>query len=225
MGDPSMTELERRYTNVAVELRGAADSPKIGGYAAVFGKLSQNLGGFVERSADTAFNNWAAQNWPDVIARFDHDNAYLLGTTAARTLELRVDSTGLLYEVLPPKARADILELTQRGDIRKSSFAFRVPPEGDEWGLSDQGFPMRTLLNVQLVDVDPVVSPAYLDTTAGLRSLAAKFDAGLDEVRSLAQANELRKFFVRSDPKAPQPKRRLSGAAALARVREREGRY
>jgi HK97 family phage prohead protease len=219
-----MAAIERRYTNVAVELRASGDNQKIGGYAAVFWKLSHNLGGFVERSADSAMNNWAAQNWPEVICRFDHDNGFLLGTTAARTLELRTDKTGLLYEVIPPRARADILELTQRGDIRQSSFAFRTPPEGDEWGLSDQGYPMRTLVNVQLVDVAPVVQPAYPDTTVGLRSLAAKFDAPLDEVRSLAQANELRKFFVRTDGPSPQPpKRRLSGAAALARIREREG--
>jgi HK97 family phage prohead protease len=219
-----MAAVERRYTKIAVELRAGADRHKIGGYAAVFNKPSQNLGGFIEVVQRAAFNNWAAQDWPDVIARFDHDNSFLLGTTAARTLTLSVDETGLMYEVQPPKARADILELVERGDIRKSSFAFRVPPEGDEWRLSDQGFPQRNLLNVQLVDVAPVVQPAYVDTSSGLRSLASKFEASLDEVRSMAESNELRKFFVRTDQAGkPAPKRRLSGAAALARVRFREG--
>jgi HK97 family phage prohead protease len=224
-GDP-MVAPERRYTMVAVELRGDDKHPKIGGYAAVFGKLSQNLGGFVEEVAPSFFNKSRGDGWPDVIARFDHENAFLLGTTAARTLELAIDEYGLGYVVDPPRARADIIELVQRGDVRKSSVAFRIPPEGDEWSLSDQGFPKRTLLTGQLVDVAPVISPAYTDTTAGLRSLASHFEADLEEVRSLAADNELRRFFIKTEagmsaPKT-QPKRRLSGAAALARVLERE---
>jgi HK97 family phage prohead protease len=219
-----MAAVERRYTPVAVELRAHSDGDqpgRIGGYAAVFDKISANLGGFIERVAPSFFNKSRGDGWPDVIARFDHENAFLLGTTAARTLDLRVDNTGLSYEVIPPKARADILELVERGDVRKSSFAFRVPDGGDEWGLSDQGYPMRTLVTGQLIDVAPVISPAYADTTAGLRSLARHMDADEAEVRKLADANELRRFFKRTDTPAP-PKRRLSGAAALARVRTRE---
>jgi hypothetical protein len=77
----------------------------------------------------------------------------------------------------------------------------------------DQGYPMRTLVKVQLVDVAPVDDPAYPDATAGLRSLAAKFECDFDEVRQMADADELRKFFMRSDPKTPQanvPRRRSS---------------
>jgi hypothetical protein len=123
-----------------------------------------------------------------------------------------VDDTGLDYEVKPPASRADILELVERGDVRHSSFAFRVLD--DDWGTSDQGYPMRTLLNVQLVDVAPVVTPAYPDATAGLRSLAEKFGADIDEVRSMAQADELRKFFVATGPQAAREKPQTFGAAA-----------
>lgn len=220
----AMAAVERRYTYVAVELRAAGDTPRIGGYAAVFGKPSQNLGGFIEVVERSFFNKSRGDNWPDVLCRFDHENAFLLGTTAARTLELRLDEMGLDYVADPPKARADIVELIQRGDVRKSSFAFRVPPGGDDWGLSDQGYPKRSLLTGQLVDVAPVISPAYVDTSAGLRSLAQKFDAEVEEVRALAADNELRRFFVKTEKgmSAAKPKRRLSGAAALARVLERE---
>jgi hypothetical protein len=65
--------------------------------------------------------------------------------------------------------------------------------------------------------VAPVNKPAYLDTSAGLRSLANRFDAPLEEVRSLAQRDELRKFFkVTTGPEAPQKR---SAAAALAMVK------
>ena len=74
----------------------------------------------------------------------------------------------------------------ERRDIQFSSFAFRVPPGGDEWGVTDQDYPMRTLHEVQLVDVAPVLDPAYPDATAGLRSLAAAMDAPFEDVAELA---------------------------------------
>lgn len=212
-----MTGAERRYTSVPVELR-ASGGHSIGGYAAVFNRLSENLGGFVEQVNPSAFNKSRGDDWPGVVARFDHENAFLLGTTAARTLRLSIDDTGLMYEVDPPKARQDIVELVERGDVRRSSFAFRVPNGGDEWGLSDQNYPLRTLTSVQLVDVAPVVSPAYADTSAGLRSLAAAKGVEYDDVRTLALDNELRKLFVRTDGggKVKPPTKRTFGPSAVA---------
>jgi HK97 family phage prohead protease len=169
------TEVERRFTPGNVELVRAADERKsIGGYAAKFDRQSRNLGGFVEAIRSTAFNKSRGDGWPDVVARYNHDDNMLLGTTGAGTLRLSVDDIGLFYEVDPPQARADILELVARGDVAKSSFAFRVMPDGDEWGLNDLDIPLRTLTNVQLVDVAPVNTPAYLDTSSGLRSLAER---------------------------------------------------
>jgi HK97 family phage prohead protease len=221
-GDELVPEVEFRFTPGIVELRTGGDSQRIGGYGAVFNKLSRNLGGFVERLDPAAFNGTRSAQWAGVLSRYNHDKNVLLGTTAGRTLELRVDGDGLWYDVVPPKARADILELVQRGDVRSSSFEFRVMPEGDDWTTTDQGYPMRTLLNVQLFEVGPVDSPAYPDATAGLRSLANKFEADLAEVRSMAVDDELRKFFVRTDgPKMPKPKKKLFGPAAAAALMAR----
>ena len=143
-----------------------------------------------------------------------------MGTSAARTLTLQPDNVGLDYDVDPPQARNDIVELCQRGDIRHSSFAFRVPPGGDEWGVTDQNYPLRTLHEVQLVDVAPVLDPAYPDATAGLRSLAAHFDADPEEVRTMAAQDELRRFFVRTDNRgAPvKPKPTLFAPAAAVQL-------
>jgi HK97 family phage prohead protease len=162
--------VERRFTTLPVELRAAGDTRKIGGYAAVFGKESRNLGGFIEVVNATAFNKSRGDGWPDVMARYNHDDNQLLGTTASGMLTLTVDEVGLDYSVTPPKSRADVVELVERGDVRKSSFAFRTPPGGDDWGLSEeQGYPMRSLLSVQLVDVAPVNTPAYPDSTSEMR--------------------------------------------------------
>lgn len=212
-----MADVEFRFTPGIVEQRAGGDSGKIGGYGAVFNKLSRNLGGFVEKIDPAAFNGTRSAQWAGVLSRYNHDKNVLLGTTAGNTLELRVDQSGLWYDVTPPKARADILELVQRGDVRSSSFEFRVMPEGDDWTTTDQGYPLRTLNDVMLFEVGPVDSPAYPDATAGLRSLARKFDADLTEVRSLAVDDNLRKFFARTDKGAGAVKKpRLFGPAAAA---------
>jgi HK97 family phage prohead protease len=207
-----MSEFERRYTAGKVELRARDEKRTIGGYAAKFEKPSQNLGGFIEVIQRSFFNKSKGDGWPDVLARYNHDDNMLLGTTGSGTLRLNVDEVGLDYQVDLPQARGDVLELVDRGDVHKSSFAFRVYE--DDWTMSDQGFPQRSLLSGQLIDVAPVNSPAYLDTSTGLRSLADKFEADFEEVRSLAQKDELRKFFkVTTGPQAPQKR---SAAARLA---------
>ena len=205
-----MGDLERRFTQGRVELRAGAEKRTFGGYAAKFNRPSKNLGGFVEQIDARFFNKSAGDGWPDVIARYNHDDNMLLGTTAARTLRLSVDGTGLLYDVDPPQARQDVFELVERGDVSKSSFAF-VTYE-DDWAMSDQDFPMRTLVSGKLIDVAPVNIPAYDDTSVGLNSLARKFEADLTEVRNLAQANELRRFFKRTDGQAARVR---TGAEAL----------
>jgi HK97 family phage prohead protease len=212
-----MTESERRFTPGQVEVR-ATDPEKrtVGGYAAKFNRLSQNLGGFVEQIAPSAFNRARGNDWPDVQARYNHDDNMLLGTTTARTLRLSVDDTGLLYDVDLPRARDDVYELVTRGDVSKSSFAFRViGDDGEEWGLTDQNFPRRTLLSVDLHDVAPVNAPAYLDTSTAIRSLARHMDADVAEVRKLADEGELRKFFMRTDGRQA-PKTEFGPAARMA---------
>ncbi len=216
-----MTDAERRFTSVPVEIRAAADKRTIGGYAAKFDRMSQNLGGFVERIAPGFFNKSRGDGWPGVLARYNHDDNMVLGTIGGGTLRLSVDEIGLEYDVDLPQARGDVYELVGRGDVRQSSFAF-IAYE-DDWATSDQGFPMRTLISGRLMDVAPVNTPAYEDTSVGARSvdaalesLARKFDADLAEVRTLAASDELTKFFKRTDGGTVEAKR--SAQAALAKA-------
>jgi HK97 family phage prohead protease len=207
-----MTDAERRFTSVRVEVRAGSDKTlTIGGYAAKFDRFSQNLGGFVERVAPGFFNKSRGDNWPGVVARYNHDDNLLLGTTQAGTLRLGVDDVGLDYAVDLPSARGDVFELVQRGDVAQSSFAFVVFEE--EWSTTDQGFPLRTLVSGQLRDVAPVNTPAYEDTSVALRHLAEKFDASVTEIRDMAAANGLSRLFKRTDG---QRQARRSAAAALA---------
>jgi Escherichia/Staphylococcus phage prohead protease len=218
-------QAERRVTPAVMEIRTApGGATHIGGYAAVFGKLSRNLGGFVEKVGDTAFNQSRQLGWPGVRCRLNHDKNQLLGTTEGRTLQLRTDNIGLDYEVEPPPSMRNVVEWVERGDISTSSFAFSCPSGGDEWRTSDQGYPLRILHEVQLLDVAPVTEgEAYPDATVGLRSLAAALTAPFEEVRALAAEDELRRFFTRSDNRSPaRPKPPpISGPAAMMRLMEK----
>jgi hypothetical protein len=233
---------ERRFTRFPLEVRSGKDGgpQHIYGYAACFNKLSRKLGGFVEQVDTVAFNESRAENWPDVVCRYNHKDDLLLGTTHARTLDLRIDETGLAYDVIPPQSRGDILEYVDRGDVRHSSFAFRVFPGGDEWGVSEFNYPMRTLLSVQLIDVAPVLDPAYPDSTAAARalngaveSLANWVQGDVEEVRSRLGEGRAMEFFKRTDNAGPKaavqkapPKPVLSGAQAmLAMLANQEDPY
>lgn len=175
------------------------------GYAAKFNKLSRNLGGFVEQIAPTAFNKSLADG-VRVMARYNHEDSGLLGTTDAGTLRLAVDEIGLRYEIDMPDTSVgrDVATLAARGDVRFSSFAFHVHPDGDEWGYTENDFPLRTLRSAQLVDVAPVNDPAYLDTTSGLRSLAEARSLDPAIVFDHAARNELR-VILKSDLDGDQP--------------------
>lgn len=204
-----------------VELRTTRGRPVIAGLAAPFGKLSRDLGGFVEEIAPTAFRDSQGRRWPDVVARYNHDSNFLLGTSHTEgrpfaTLRLDVSRAGLHYQADPPRARADVVELVERGDVRHSSFAFRTIE--DEWGVTPQGYPLRRLVRVQLIDVAPVSDPAYRDTSSALRSLALAADADVNEVRELALQDNL--LVLWDGGRHPRPIRRgaLLGATARQRI-------
>ncbi|WP_052707458.1 HK97 family phage prohead protease [Streptomyces rubellomurinus] len=191
-----MSTAERRSARGLVEVRATTGQMTIGGYAAKFNKLSRNLGGFVERIDPGFFAKSEGDGWPEAMARYNHDDDFLLGTIAGGTLRLVVDGVGLDYSADLPSARADVYELVQRGDVTRSSFAFYTFE--DDWSMTDQGFPLRTLLSGQLVDVAPVNTPAYLDTDTGLRSLAEHAGATVEEVRAAAAGDGLARFLGRT---------------------------
>jgi len=195
----STSTLERRSTTGVVELRAGAGLGKIGGYALKYNKLSQNLGGYVEQCAPGLADKSIADR-VDVLVRYQHDSDMLLGRVSAETARVEADNVGVLYEAdLPDTSYArDLAALAKRGDVRHSSFAFRTLE--DEWGFTESGFPLRTLLAVQLVDAAPVVTPAYLDTSSGLRSLAEQRGLDLDAVAKAAAANELAELMRAGAP-------------------------
>jgi hypothetical protein len=164
--------MERRITTQRADVTGNT----IRGYAAVFNSPSEDLGGFIEYIAPGAFDSVMND---DVRGFYNHDWNYLLGRVSSGTLRIFVDEVGLGYEIdLPNTSYAnDLVELMKRGDVNQSSFAFMI--ESDKWEVKGKQN-IRTITKVsRLIDVAPVVIPAYPAATSKLVSRALDTDAEL----------------------------------------------
>jgi len=185
-------EREIRYLP-ACELRVEdADGPKIRGYAAVFNKKSEDLGGFREIVAPGAFKE-SLDRGDDVRALVEHDPGRIIGRRSAGTLTLEEDGRGLKVEIVPPDTSVgrDIVESIRRGDVTQMSFGFRTVI--DEWDESGKTV-LRTLRQADVFDVSPVSFPAYPQTKVAVRSMeqwrASQSDA--DRGKTGSNRNRLR---------------------------------
>jgi HK97 family phage prohead protease len=184
----------RTTTGEGVEVRELEDGGMTAiGYASIFESTSQNLGGFVERVAPGAFKKTLQE--ADVRALFNHDQNQILGRVTAGTLRLQEDTKGLRYEIDLPNTQLgrDLAELLRRGDINGSSFGFRTIE--DDWGETRDGYPLRTLRSVQLIDVSPVTFPAYLAAEASLRTLAEARNLDLDDLIEASENNTIKELL------------------------------
>lgn len=198
----------RRETRVfeldTSSLRSDGQSPGIfEGHAAVFGVLSEQLWGFRERIAPTAFDR-ALTGDHDVRFLINHNPDLLLARSrnGMGTLALGKDETGLHVRAeLPDTSFArDLAESMRRGDIDQMSFGFRVLKESwaeEEVETEDgpQRVNVRTLEDVELIDVSVVTFPAYPQTDAGLerayRYLAVAPAPWLEEARTVVEFQDL----------------------------------
>ena len=169
-------ELERRdfafdETDELIVEQRADGRAAIIGYAAVYNRMSLDLGGFKEEILPGAFDKVLSRQRgkQDVVALFNHDSNIVLGRTSSGTLELSSDSKGLRYVVTPPVSRADVLELIARKDVAGSSFAFTVDPKQESFRTGEDGKAIRQIREVSgLYDVGPVLTPAYPATSASV---------------------------------------------------------
>lgn len=157
-----------------VEVRAAKDgSQAIEGYAAVFNKLSDDLGGFREQIKPGAFGRALAEK-QDTLCLLNHDPRMLLGRTSSGTCQMREDENGLFFRCDMPNTSLgrDTLEMVKRGDISQCSFTFTC--DDDDWDedKDEQGrsFVKRTVNSVRgLFDVSPVIQPAYPQTSVSAK--------------------------------------------------------
>jgi uncharacterized protein len=164
-------KVERR--TFKAELRKSGEGRKIRGTAVVFNQRSENLGGYVEQIDPAAFNGC---DMSDVRCLFNHQDSFVLGRTASKTLVLLRDGNGLNFECDPPDTSyaRDLVACMDRGDIDQCSFSFSVAPNGSEWSEdSAAGTTIRTVKKIsRLYDVSVVTYPAYPQTSSELRTSA-----------------------------------------------------
>jgi HK97 family phage prohead protease len=168
-----------------VDAEGGGKTPLIEGYAAVFGVLSEDLGGFREMVRPGTYKRTITA--ADVRALINHDPSLILGRTLPKTLELAEDIHGLRVKITPPDTSYanDLLVSVRRGDIDQMSFQFTVPEGGDEWRIVGDEI-TRTLMDVDLYDVALVTFPAYPQTSVHVRSKASALQSELQQAHVAA---------------------------------------
>lgn len=168
-GDVEVRTFVAGTVNVEKRESNGATINHIVGYACVFDKWSDDLGWFKEKVDRNAYSE---ADMADVVALFNHDNNLLLARTAS-TLTLTVDDVGLRYEFDAPDTTAgrDLVTNIELGNVRGSSQRFIVKSDAWKYAQNDGELDERTiLLFKKIIDVGPVVFPAYADTSVAKRS-------------------------------------------------------
>lgn len=162
--------------NITREVTFSAESTGDGltleGYAAVFDsptRIDSWEGTFDEQIARGAFSKTLQERTP--IIQFDHGHHPLVGSIPiAVPEELREDDHGLYV-----RARlhdnwlvAPVRDAIREGSITGMSFRFNVVKESYSPGATDA--PLRTITELKLYELGPVVWPAYEATSVGVRS-------------------------------------------------------
>lgn len=177
------------------------DGLTLSGYAAVFNsptRISSWEGDFTEVIAPGAFKRTIRNGTP--VMQFDHGQHPVIGSMPIASIRrLREDARGLYVEarVFDNWMTAPLRDAIRDGAVNGMSFRFQ--PVRDSWDNSKKDNPVRTLEEVRLHELGPVVFPAYSDTSVALRSLAA---AVPDLAASLGT------------PDTPAPARTVDGPAA-----------
>lgn len=165
------------------------DGRTFSGYGAVFNsptRIDSWEGTFDEQIAPGAFRKSLRERTPKF--QFDHGHHSLIGSVPIGVIEdIREDDNGLYVEArLGQHILIDLIrEAISTGAIDGMSFRFSVvrdewrdaegkvvkPDEVEEvlW-TGSRGILLRTLKEVKVAEVGPVVWPAYSDTTAAVRS-------------------------------------------------------
>ena len=163
-----------RAASFELRAEGDSDGFTLEGYGAVFDdptRIDSWEGKFDEIIARGAFAKTLKERRP--VLQFDHGRDAATGSVPIGAIEeIREDDRGLFVRArLHDNARVEpIRQAIASGAIDGMSFRFRVTRE--EWDESPD-IPTRTIREVELFEVGPVVFPAYAATSVGVRSMLA----------------------------------------------------
>jgi HK97 family phage prohead protease len=148
-----------------------SDGLTLEGYAAVFDTPTRIAnaweGDFTETITRGAFSRAVRQN-PKPVVQFDHGQHPLLGSIPIAALSsMREDDKGLYISarVHDNWLTEPVRDAIKSGAISGMSFRFKPAEGGEQWD-GDQ----RTLTDVDLFELGPVVFPAYSGTEVSVRT-------------------------------------------------------
>lgn len=173
-----------------VRAEGEGSATKIKGFGVVYNKRSQDLGGFTEIIRPGAFRA-ALDNGVEMKSFFNHDPNYVLATTKSDpALIIRDRPGGIEYEFDVPDTSygQDLAKNIRSRRVTGSSFSFRTIK--DNWYM-DGKTQMREILEAEIFEMGPVTNPAYLPSTADVRSTKDVYDSYTTELRAQQQAVEI----------------------------------
>jgi HK97 family phage prohead protease len=171
------TERAEEVRRVGFRSTEGSDGYTLEGYAAVFDvwtDIRDQMGTYKERIAPGAFKRSLGQRHP--VVQFDHGSHPLIGSIPLGALKVvREDRNGLFVRARISEnwLMEPVRDAIRDGGITGMSFRFRVMD--DEWG-TDAGNDTRTIKEVELLELGPVVFPAYEQTSIALRSLVGVLD-------------------------------------------------
>lgn len=172
---------ERRMISGRVETRAITDAEKSAGYIGVLvGVIPLNTDSvvlrdrrlnngqpFVERIASKAF-----EGATDVMGMAGHTDETLAAfARQGANLTITESATEIRWEALLPNTTAsrDLLELGEKKIIRGTSFEFDLGAT-DTWEKRNDGTAVRTVTRGKLATVNPVIWPAYDDSSLSVEA-------------------------------------------------------
>lgn len=149
------------------------DDLTLEGYAAVFDtptRIDSWEGQFDEQIQRGAFKNYLEDHMP--VLMFEHGHHPLVGCMPLGVIqEATEDARGLhiVARLTDNWLIQPVRDAVRDGAIDGMSFRFKVRAE--KWEDQENDIPLRTLLELDVPELGPVVFPAYEPTTVSVRSI------------------------------------------------------
>ena len=160
----NMSNIETRkiHSSGKIEIRAVQSGVMLSGYAAIFNQVTQ-IFDFDEQVLPGAFKR-SLDEGADVRALYNHQDSDVIARRSGGTLELTEDSKGLSFRMKVPNTQAarDLVENIRHGNISGMSMGFVVQRE--EWREAGDRY-LRSLVDVELIEISPVTFPAYEGTS------------------------------------------------------------
>lgn len=204
-----------------------AKVPTVHGLGLPYGRLSEDLGGFVEQFASHALRDQEQGRFSGVELRYSHVRENVLASTRAETMVVSSTPAGLFFTAEPnPHGVGEyVMAAVQRGDITGASVGGRLREV--QWGKLKDGTPLATVVSALLREISLTSQPAYPQT---LGTVSLEMPEGA--TRTTTDAPGISVFDARRQARrieaqieAYQRKQREQARAHIAIARVRQDLY